>query len=64
MAEANTPMPLGQALAEDMQNSRVLTQLTRYETSIERSMFKNLQQLQSLQLKRSSAQEIPIADSC
>ena len=46
------PLPLGRAVVNDMQNNSLLTRLSRYETGIERSMFKNLRQLQYLQLQR------------
>ena len=42
-------LPLGRAVANDMQGGGLLCRLSRYETAIERSMFKNLRQLQTLQ---------------
>ncbi len=45
-------LPLGRAVVNDMQNNSLLTRLSRYETTIERSMFKNLRQLQCLQSQR------------
>jgi len=49
-------LPLGQAVVNDMQNNSLLTRLSRYETGIERSMFKNLRQLQCMQLRRATRQ--------
>lgn len=46
-----TPLPLGKSIADDFQNNRILIRLSRYETAIERSMFKSLRQLQVLQLE-------------
>jgi len=48
---ATPPLPLSQAIVNDMQNNELLTRLSRYETTIERSMFKNLRYLQYLQSK-------------
>lgn len=47
----NPPLPIGRAVVDDMQNYGLLARLSRYETTIERSMFKNLRQLQYLQLQ-------------
>jgi hypothetical protein len=44
--------PLGQAIANDFQSKQLLIRLSRYETTIERSMLKNLHQLRSLQQER------------
>ena len=49
-------LPLGQAVVNDMQNNSLLTRLSRYETTIERSMFKNLRQLRCMQLQRVTRQ--------
>lgn len=46
------PLPLGRAVANDMQGGGLLCRLSRYETAIERSMFKNLRHLQILQTQR------------
>ena len=55
---ATPPLSLGRAVVDDMQNNSLLTRLSRYETTIERSMFKNLRHLQDLQTQ-SSARHIP-----
>jgi hypothetical protein len=47
--DALAPLPIGKAIAADFQNNGVLIRLSRYEINIERSMFKNLRHLQSLQ---------------
>ncbi len=47
--DALAPLPIGKAIAADFQNKGVLIRLNRYEINIERSMFKNLRHLQSLQ---------------
>lgn len=49
-----SPLSLGRAFVEDMQNNGLLTGLSRYETSIERSLFKNLRQLRCMQLQRAT----------
>lgn len=49
---SDPPLTLGRAFADDLQTNGVLIRLSRYETTIERSMFKNLRHLQSLQSQR------------
>jgi hypothetical protein len=52
-AQPSDPLlTLGRTFADDLQGSGVLTRLSRYESNIERSMFKNLRQLQYVQSQR------------
>jgi hypothetical protein len=50
------PLTLGRAFVDGLQRNGVLIHLSRYESNIERSMFKNLWQLQHLQSQRASIQ--------
>jgi hypothetical protein len=51
MQEANTTM-LGHAFVTDANESNAFSKLSRYETAIERSLFKSLHELQRLQAAR------------
>ena len=51
-ATTEPPLTLGRAFAEDLPKNGTFARLSRYESSIERSMFKSLRQLQDLQLQR------------
>ena len=58
MQEANTTM-LGNAFVTDANEGNAFSKLSRYETAIERSLFKSLHELQRLQAARQAESTLP-----
>jgi hypothetical protein len=58
MQEANTTM-LGNAFVSDANEGNAFSKLSRYETAIERSLFKSLHELQRLQAARQAESTLP-----
>jgi hypothetical protein len=58
MQEANTTT-LGNAFVTDANQSNAFSKLSRYETTIERSLFKSLHELQRLQAARQAEGALP-----
>jgi hypothetical protein len=58
MQEANTTT-LGKAFVKDAHETNAFSKLSRYETAIERSLFKSLHELQRLQAPRQDEGTLP-----
>ena len=57
--QASETATLGEAFVEDSRRENALTKLSRYETSLERSLFKALHELQQLQAVRQE-KKVPV----